>query len=92
MPPVGSNESLMYYYNVASIAINYLEIFRMEYELGRGWNKVSVNMINTKNKIIGLLLSLRRVYLSASIRTRAYTRGVVESVCGGDCRYEIVSK
>ena len=60
IPPVGPPESPMYYYNISSIAIDYLKKFSTEKELGNGWNKVPVNMTNAKDKIIGLLLSLRR--------------------------------
>ena len=89
IPPVGPPESPMYYYNISSIAIDYLKKFSTEKELGNGWNKVPVNMTNAKDKIIGLLLSLRRqenggVYVLEQERII----GMLANIGGGDDSYD----
>ena len=61
IPPIGPKESPVYYYYISSIAIDYLNIFAKEKQLGRGWKKVPVNKTDGKNKIINILLALRKV-------------------------------
>ena len=50
----------LYYYNLNSIAIDYLKIFVNEYTCGRGWAKVPKNKTDAKVKIIDVLLAIRK--------------------------------
>ena len=60
IPAIGPKESPMYYFYISSIAIDYLNTFTKEKELGRGWKKVPINKTDGKNKIINILLALRK--------------------------------
>ena len=61
IPAIGPKDSPVYYYYISSISIDYLNIFAKEKQLGRGWKKVPVNKTDGKNKIINILLVLRKV-------------------------------
>ena len=60
IPAIGPKESPMYYFYISSIAIDYLNTFTKEKELGRGWKKLPINKTDGKNKIINILLALRK--------------------------------
>ena len=84
IPPVGPKESPTYYYNISSIAIDYLKTMRTEQELSRGWKKVPVNQTDAKNKIIGLLLSLRKEQAGVYVLEQERIIGMLANVWGGD--------
>lgn len=58
---IGPKESPTYYFHILSIAIDYLNTFAKEKELGHSWKKVSVNKADGKNKIINILLALQKL-------------------------------
>lgn len=49
----------MYFYDLSSIAIDFLKIFASENELGRGWDKVPKNKSDAKTKIINSMIAMR---------------------------------
>ena len=61
IPAIGPKESSLYYYYISQTAIDYLNIFAKEKELGRGWKKVPVNKTDGKNNIINTILAIRKI-------------------------------
>ena len=59
--PYGPKEAPHYYYNLSSIAIDYVKSFKKEKDLGRGWTKVPKNPTDIKTKIVSRLLSIRKL-------------------------------
>ena len=56
----GHSEAPIFYYDLTSIAMNYLGTFRAQNELGRRWNKIPKNVTDCKPKIISRLLAMRK--------------------------------
>jgi len=61
IPPIGPEESELYYPHLSAIATDLSKTFSSQQELGNGWAKLPKNKINVKVKIIGRLLALRRI-------------------------------
>ena len=57
----GPSGSQLYYPQLADIAINYVKNINKSKVEGRGWKGFPKNISNVKVKIIGILLSLRRL-------------------------------
>ena len=55
----GTPENIMYYYDLASIAIYYIDAFKKEFEKGIGWKRVPKNVTEVKIKIIHLIKERR---------------------------------
>ena len=60
IPAYGPKEDKTYYYDLASIAIDYSKNFKKECELGRGWGKVPKNQTEMKTRVIERLLAMRK--------------------------------
>ena len=58
--PYGPKETPIYYYNLTSIAIDYLKSFKKEKDVGRGWTKVPKNLTDIKTKIVERLLAMQK--------------------------------
>ena len=61
IPARGPKGSPIYYYHLASIAIDYVKNFKKEKDMGRGWNKVPKNQTDVKKKIVDRLLAMRKL-------------------------------
>jgi len=60
IPAYGPKEKKTYYYDLASIAIDYSKAFKKEHELKRGWDKTPKNQTEMKTRIIERLLAMRK--------------------------------
>ena len=60
IPAYGPKEDKTYYYDLASIAIDYSKNFKKESQLGRGWGKVPKNQTEMKTRVIERLLGMRK--------------------------------
>ena len=60
IPGYGPVECPIFYYDLTSIAIDWLKSFKNEHLLGRGWNKIPKNPTDVKMKIIERLLAMRK--------------------------------
>ena len=60
IPAYGPKENKIFYYDLASIAIDYSKNFKKENELHRGWAKVPKNQTEMKTRIIERLLAMRK--------------------------------
>ena len=60
LPAYGPKEDQIYYYDLASIAIDYSRNFKKECDLGRGWGKVPKNQTEMKIRVIERLLAMRK--------------------------------
>ena len=60
VPAYGPKEKKTYYYDLASIAIDYSKAFKKEHELKRGWDKTPKNQTEMKTRIIERLLVMRK--------------------------------
>ena len=58
IPVCGPPKASIYYYELISIAIDYVKKFKKEHKLGKGWNKMPDNTTDTKVKIIKRLLAI----------------------------------
>ena len=58
---MGPPSTILFYYHLAAIAVDYLKSFKIKITLGRGWLKVPTNKTNVKIKIIEIILSLRKM-------------------------------
>ena len=67
IPAYGPKEDKTYYYDLASIAIDYSKNFKKECELGRGWGKVPKNQTEMKTRVIERLLSMRKFVESKNV-------------------------
>ena len=52
IPAYGPKENKSYYYNLASITVDYSKAFKKEHELNRGWDKTPKNQTEMKTRII----------------------------------------
>ena len=68
IPAYAPKEKKIYYYDLASIAIDYMKSFKEENELQRGWDKNPKNQTELKTHIIERLLVIRKF----SDRTKKY--------------------
>ena len=59
IPAYGTPENIIYYYDLASIAIDYIDAFKEEFEKGIGWKRVPKNVTEKKIKIIHLMKERR---------------------------------
>ena len=60
IPGYGPVECPIFYYDLTSIAIDWMKSFKNEHLLGRGWNKIPKNPTDVKMKIIERLLAMRK--------------------------------
>ena len=60
VPAYGPKEKKTYYYDLASIAIDYSKAFKKEHELNQGWDKTQKNQTEMKTRIIERLLTMRK--------------------------------
>ena len=60
IPGYGPDEAPIYYFDLTSIAIDWLKSFKAQHLLGRGWNKIPKNATDGKMKIIQRLLQMRK--------------------------------
>ena len=63
----GPLEAPIFYYDLTSIAIDYLRNVKAQNELGRGWNKIPKNVTDCKLKIISRLLAMRKYSETSSL-------------------------
>ena len=61
IPAYGPSDSQLYYPQLAAIAIDYVKNINKSKLEGRGWKRFPKNISDVKIKIIGILLSLRRL-------------------------------
>ena len=60
IPPFGPDDNIFYYFELSSIAIDYMHYFKTMKNDGRGWYKIPKNLTDVKMKITGLLLSMKK--------------------------------
>ena len=60
IPAITATGVTLYYYDLSSIAIDYLKSFASENVLNRGWDKVPKNKSDAKVRIINSLIAMRR--------------------------------
>lgn len=60
IPPIGPKESPLFYFDLSSIAIDYVKRMVIDKEMRRGWANLPKNKTNVKLKIIERLLALQK--------------------------------
>ena len=67
IPGYGPKEAPIYYFDLTSVAIDWLKNFKSENQLGRGWNKIPKNPTDVKMKIVERLLAMRKYNSSTGL-------------------------